>query len=105
MNRNHYYTFPVPLFFAFEGEGLPLFDGEDAPRTGDVSEHLKLWDAGTEANEAPGAGPNQAPRQEGSTGTPENRAVAPVDDGYAYPLPTDTIRVTIAVESVLKRIR
>lgn len=49
-----------------------------------------LWDAGTEVNEEPGAGPNQAPRQaapgEGTAEAGVVTAVAPTDpQGFAWP--------------------
>ena len=38
----------------------------------DVTNEFRFWDAGTEVNEAPGIGPNQAPRQAGpDTGAAE----------------------------------
>lgn len=55
-----------------------------------------LWDAGTEVNEEPGVGPNQAPRQPApNTGPSEHGVVRPVRDGYTYPATAEVIRVTI----------
>ena len=55
-----------------------------------------LWDAGTEVNELPGIGPNQAPRQAGAdTGDTENGAVRQVNDGYGYPDVDQVIRITL----------
>ena len=83
------------LFVAFEDKGIYLFNN-GVPVTGDVTSMLKLWDAGTEVNEFPGAGNNQAPRQDGpNTGDVEINPVMEVDDGYTYPAITDLIRVTI----------
>ena len=45
-------------------DGVDLFDG-DTPIEGDVTEHVTLWDAGTEADQVPGVGADQAPRQAG----------------------------------------
>jgi hypothetical protein len=60
---------------------------------------VTLWDAGTEVNEEPGAGPNQAPRQSGpDTGDEEMagvRPIAEVDDGFSYPAVADVIGVTV----------
>ena len=42
--------------------GISLFDGE-APLDGDITDLVYLWDAGTEVDETPGQGENQAPRQ------------------------------------------
>jgi hypothetical protein len=86
------------LFYAPGSEGIALFDG-DEPVDGDVTDQIQLWDAGTEVNEEPGTGPNQAPRQSGpDTGEDENgtvRLVAEIDDGFSYPAVADVIRVTV----------
>lgn len=49
------------LFYAPDEAGIVLFGMDGAPFSGEVT--LSLWDAGTEANETPGAGVHQAPRQ------------------------------------------
>jgi hypothetical protein len=59
-------------FLAPEGMGISLFDGGGNPISGNVTEQVLLWDVGSELNEAPGMGPNQAPRQAGpNTGAAE----------------------------------
>ena len=90
------------LFYTFPADGLALYDAQGRARTGDVTGELVLYDAGTEVNEAPGAGPNQAPRQSGpDTGTPENGVLGRIDDGqpdragFTYPDRADVIRVTL----------
>ena len=50
-------------FIAPGANGIPLFDGDGTPISGDVSDMLKIWDAGTEEDEWLGWGENQAPRQ------------------------------------------
>lgn len=83
------------LFYAPDASGIPLFDG-GSPIEGDLTDVLKLWDAGTEVNEQPGTGPNQAPRQSGlDTGTPEG-VVRKVIDGYEYPETNEVISVTVS---------
>jgi len=47
-------------FYAFEGNGIDLFNG-DTPISGDVTSSLRLYDAGTEEDTAPGTGPDQKP--------------------------------------------
>ena len=85
------------LFYAFDEKGLELYDESGNAVTGDVTEYLGLWDAGTEVNEAPGDGPNQAPRQSGpNTGMDENGVVGLVNDGYTYPANESVIRVSLA---------
>lgn len=49
-------------FYSFGGGGLDLFDGK-TPISGNVTSKLVLYDAGTEADTAPGTGPNQKPVQ------------------------------------------
>ena len=81
------------LFFAPMGDGIDPFR-----YPGDVTEHIYLWDAGTEINQAPGLGLDQAPRQSGpNTGATEAGMVRIVDDGFAYPHPAQVIRVTVSV--------
>jgi hypothetical protein len=85
------------LFFAPDGAGIALFKADGSPITGDVTEQLALWDAGTEMNQEPGFGPDQAPRQAGSnTGPDEMGVVDLVSDEFSYPNPADLIRVTIS---------
>jgi hypothetical protein len=86
------------LFYATDPEGVALFpDGE--PVTGNVADHLTLWDAGTEQNQEPGVGPDQAPRQSSTdTGPTEDATIRPVsevDDGYSYPDTSDVIEVVV----------
>ena len=84
------------LFYAPAEVGIALFDGAGMPVTGNVTGMFLLWDAGTEVNEFPGVGPNQAPRQSGAnTGADENGPVSQVNDGYVYPRVDQVIRVTI----------
>ncbi|RMG71322.1 MAG: hypothetical protein D6711_15565, partial [Chloroflexi bacterium] len=84
------------LFFAPDPAGIPLFDEMGTPIEGDITAQVLLWDAGTEVNEAPGEGPNQAPRQTApNTGDDEMGVVGEVNDGFSYPAVTEYIRVTI----------
>jgi hypothetical protein len=51
--------------------GIPLYvDGHKM--TGDVTHYVALWDAGTEGDEAMGAGANQGPRQSGPDTGPDD---------------------------------
>ncbi|WP_438024568.1 spondin domain-containing protein [Sorangium sp. So ce233] len=88
------------LFYAPDGAGIALHDEAGNPVSGDVTDQVLLWDAGSEANEEPGAGPNQAPRQGGAnTGAkdPDN-TVRLVQDGYTYPTVEEVIQVTVTPE-------
>ena len=96
------------LFLAPAENGIALFD-EDGKAIGaqDVTDKLLLWDAGTEANEEPGAGPNQAPRQSvANTGlADETAAVRPVDDEFSYPDVADLVKVYIVQVPMVERDR
>jgi hypothetical protein len=50
-------------FYAFQPSGLSLFE-DGNPISGDQTGALRLYDAGTEIDEEPGVGLNQAPRQD-----------------------------------------
>jgi len=88
------------LFYATPMVGLALYDADGNATTGDITDQLLLLDAGTEVNEEPGVGANQAPRQAGAnTGDDENGVVRPisaVDDGFTYPANSDVLNVTLA---------
>jgi hypothetical protein len=85
------------LFYAPDERGIPLFMENGSMMNGDVTEYFHLWDAGTEMNEAPALGPNQAPRQSGANTGPldGNMNVRMVDDGYTYPAVSNVIRVIL----------
>ena len=86
------------LFYAPDDGGIELFE-KGAPISGDMTGRFHLWDAGTEVNEEPGFGPNQAPRQAApNTGHSERNAVRRIEDvrdGFSYPAVEQVIRVTI----------
>ena len=88
------------LFFAPGGDGIALFNNNNQPISGDVTAQIMLWDAGTEVNEMPGSGSNQAPRQPApNTGPDENGTVRTIDnvnDGFTYPSVSSTIKVSIS---------
>lgn len=86
------------LFYGPE-KGIDLFDADGKPLSGDITGKFLLWDAGTEVNQAPGIGPDQAPRQKAkNTGASEDVPVAPVKDGFTYPNTTDVLRITITAQ-------
>jgi hypothetical protein len=85
------------LFYAPDGQGIALFNSDGTPVSGDVTGQIQLWDAGTEVNQQPGLGPDQAPRQAGlDSGPDENGVVHIVSDEFTYPDTSATILVTIA---------
>ncbi len=86
------------LFYAPK-QALELFDAKGNPLSGDITDSLVLWDAGTEVNQAPGTGDEQGPRQKmPNTGKAENGKVEVVKDGFMYPNTKDVLRVTITAE-------
>jgi hypothetical protein len=86
-------------FFGFSGKkGLQLFNG-NTPVTGDVTSALDLYDAGTEADTAPGTGPDQKPVQatdnQGSTESVIITEARVRHPGFTIPATNQVIRVTI----------
>ena len=87
------------LFYANDA-GLALFDSKGEPVGGDVTAKLILWDAGTEINQEPGVGPDQAPRQKSAnTGAAENGKVRKARDSDFYTKTAELFRVTVTPES------
>lgn len=86
------------FFFAPVGAGLPLYDQDGNANAGDVTANLALWDAGTEINQEPGLGPDQAPRQAApDTGAPDPQPWARLapNDFDNLPLPADVLHATL----------
>lgn len=83
------------LFYA-PTDGIELFDKSGKPITRELSVDLVLWDAGTEVNQEPGLGADQAPRQTApDTGTAERKKILAVQDAFKYPAVEQVVRVTI----------
>ena len=86
------------LFYAPNESGIALFSN-GKPVSGDITAKIILWDAGTEVNEEPGVGPNQAPRQKApNTGEAENGVVKNIKDvkgGFSYPKTASVMKITI----------
>lgn len=82
------------LFFAFADGGLELFPNE-IPVSGEVTDQIQLWDAGTEVNEFPGAGCFQPSRNGSKEASDEEGVVRPVSDGFSYLAINDLVRVMI----------
>jgi len=87
------------LFYAPDPKGIALFDKNGTAVTGDVTSQFQLWDAGTEVNQEPGFGPDQAPRQKApNTGAEEHQSIGPVKDSFTYPAVDQVLKVTITHE-------
>ncbi len=95
------------LFYAPEPTGIRLTQarapatGVSDVRTGDFTDAVGLWDAGTEVNQEPGVGDNQVQRQRGgggsNVGDVEREVVTPVSEinGYDYPAVSDVLELTV----------
>lgn len=93
------------LFYA-PAAAIALFDASGNPLSGDITREFLLWDAGTEVNQAPGIGGDQAPRQSmKNAGTPENGMVSMVKDGFTYPNTKDVLRITISFDDSSSKIK
>jgi len=89
------------LFYGPGAEGIALYDENGDPISGDVTDQVYLWDAGTEVNEEPAVGPNTVTNQPGpDTGVVENGNVLRIEDvtngeAFDYPAVNEVIRVSI----------
>lgn len=88
------------LFFAPDEMGIPLYDANGGQNLGDVTKYVQVWDAGTEADEEPGLGSNQAPRQSGGNTGPAdpNNTVRLADDSFGN-LPAVSSMIKVVIES------
>ena len=87
------------LFYAPD-YGIALFDASDEPVGGDVTSRFMLWDAGTEVNQEPGVGADQAPRQKApNTGAAERGVVRRATTSAFYGRTGELFRVTITPEA------
>lgn len=89
-------------FYAFGPDGMPLFE-DGAAVSGDVTENIFLYDAGTEFDEYPGAGLFQVIRQEepnsGEADSNNNvRFLDPAEQQPNVPSTDNAIKVTITSE-------
>jgi hypothetical protein len=88
------------VFIGSVDGSVALFEPDGTPRSGELTEMAALYDAGTEVNEQPGVGPNQAPRQanEGE-GEDESEPISLVDGtdsvGFVYPAIPTWFRLTL----------
>lgn len=82
-------------FVATAPTGFPLFDA-DTPIEGDLTHRLFLWEAGTEVDERPGFGPNQAPRQaEPNSGESESKPIDESGEDDGIPPLEQLLRLTV----------
>ena len=87
-------------FYAPGANGIALFDAKGMPVSGDITDQLYLWNAGTEKDEEIGIGPNQGPRQKGlNTGEDEHGVVHRVKDERWTGRNREFFRITITPEA------
>jgi len=87
-------------FYAPDANGIALFDAKGNPVSGEVTNKLILWNAGTEVDEEIGIGPNQGPRQKGmNTGPDEHGVVRRVQDARWTGKNAEFFRITITPET------
>jgi hypothetical protein len=83
-------------YFYATQEPVELFDGAGNPLSGDITSRLALYDAGTEVNQEPGVGADQAPRQKSpNTGAAENGVVRRAEGDAYYVRTGQLFRVTV----------
>lgn len=84
------------IFVGPGANGIALFDADGNPIYGDITALNPFWDAGTEINEAPGMGPNHAPRQPAAdTGPAEGVVSAFTNTTRGMPLADGVIAVEL----------
>ncbi len=92
------------LFYGPNDDGIALYDDDGTPISGDVTDQVYLWDAGTEINEEPAVGPNTVTNQLApNTGPDENgniMAIADVTNGVAFDYPTVPEVVHVMIKHV-----
>lgn len=98
LNLATMFTASNDAFYAYNDDGLNLFHPDGSPISGDLTQKIFLWDAGTELNEVPYQGLNQPGRQDSldqGEFTPFER-VRLIDDGFSYPAKTAVMRITFS---------
>ncbi|HKO53467.1 MAG TPA: spondin domain-containing protein [Polyangiaceae bacterium] len=91
------------VFLGPKESGIPLFGSDGVALTGDISDQVWLWDAGTEGNEQPGIGlntvTNQLTANTGTTGEGKVQLLSAVaTDSYDYPSAQSVLKVTVSVK-------
>ncbi|MEM1415262.1 MAG: spondin domain-containing protein [Myxococcota bacterium] len=85
------------FFYAPDGEGIALFDAEGNPVTGDVTDQVELWDAGSEVDQEPGTGADQVQRSMGTGDVDPDDTVRLVEDA-GLPAVAEVLQVTLGAE-------
>ena len=84
-------------FFAPNQWGIALYDQQGRPRTGDITRFVHLLDSGTEVDQTPGSGADQAPRQAGpNTGAADPHNMVRFVHGGIVPPVNQLVRATLS---------
>lgn len=87
-------------FYAPDENGIALYNNDGSQITGDVTSQVYLYDSGTEVDEVPGEGANQAPRQSGpNTGDADPDNTVRLVTDASLPSVSDVIQVTLTSTS------
>ncbi|HYQ42189.1 MAG TPA: spondin domain-containing protein [Polyangiaceae bacterium] len=90
------------LFYGPDGGGIVLFDANDTPISGDITDQISLWDTGSEGNEEPFIGPNTVTNQlapnTGTAGEGKVQLLNAVNDGFTYPTVSSLLKVSISAQ-------
>jgi hypothetical protein len=87
------------VFLAPDGEGIELFDAQGQPVSGELTDQIQLWDAGTEFDQDLGLGDQQGASQSGANlgDADPNANVRLASDSYPnLPAVADLIGVTLS---------
>ncbi len=83
-------------FYSTSEDGMPLYNNDGSKITGDVTSQIMLYDAGTENDQEPGTGSNQAPRQSApNTGPADPNPNVRMVSSSNIPAPNQVIKVTL----------
>jgi hypothetical protein len=89
------------FFYSPNGAGIALWSSSGVAISGDITNQISIWDAGTEVNQEPGVGPDQVQRQSGgNTGAADsdNTVRLATDTFGNLPSVSSVYRVTISVK-------
>lgn len=86
--------------YATGSDGIPLYNSDGSKNTGNMTSMIDLYDVGTEMDQEPGTGSNQAPRQSSPDTGPEdsNNEVRKVQSD-SLPNDEEVIKVTLSSNS------
>ncbi|MDU1889588.1 MAG: spondin domain-containing protein [Dysgonomonas sp.] len=88
------------LFFAPENPGIKLFEDNGNPITGDISNQVKLWDAGTKKNNDPRRSKKGQPREDKDQQVTE---INGKDGTYDYPSAGEMMKLNLAYDAAASR--